>query len=631
MGSGTAKPAASEEGAAGEEQTRRSDQPTESAASAIGFSAPAPSVPREVSGRVLLSGSPAPTEDLPSWVPRRGFRFGRYELLGQLAAGGMAEIYLAREQSSAGGVARYVAVKVIKADSAEPNFLELFQDEGRLGLRLTHPNIAHVYEYGKEASRYFLAMEWVNGKNLSSTVRRLREEGRRLPLPIAVKVVSRVAEALDYAHHAKDERGRTMEVVHRDVSPHNVMLSYDGVVKLLDFGVAKAESRITTTQAGVVRGKFAYMSPQQCLGLPLDGRSDVFSLGTVLYELLTGEPLFDRETEFQTMKAIIDGEVPPVQTADRYVPDALAAIVERAMEKEPDDRFATAGEFHEALERFLADTGEVVPSHRIAEALKDVWDEETTNGPELLTDTPLLDHLATKASLAAAQQRSGERPKVVMPEDLRPKPRRRSVPLVLVGLLFVAGAGIAMAWRVASEEPEEAQPTAPPSGEPPSTAAPAEAVPTTAELDITTRPEGASVTVGGTLRGVSPLHLRELEAGEVNLRLELEGHEPRDETVTLSAGESRDFNHTFEPLATETPASEPRAAATPPASVAINTRPWSRVFHGGRLLGTTPIARARVPSGSVRLRLVDAQGNTHRRSVRLRPGQHQSLFYDLSE
>src|SRR5690606_7420670 len=181
------------------------------------------------------------------------------------------------------------------------------------------------------------------------------------------KVIALIAQALDHAHAAKDEDGRPLGIVHRDVTPDNLMISYDGSVKLLDFGIAKADARAHKTQAGVVKGKFAYMAPEQCRAKELDHRVDVFALGVCLYEALTGRPLYRRETEFETMEAIVRGPVPKLADRMSDPPAELEAIVARCLAKDPNERFASAGELEEALERFLASRNEVVSARRIQE------------------------------------------------------------------------------------------------------------------------------------------------------------------------------------------------------------------------------------------------------------------------
>ncbi len=301
--------------------------------------------------------------------------FGRYEILGRIASGGMAEIYLARDPLGQTMVKHLVIKRVLPHMADNDEFIEMFLDEGRIANRLYHPNVCHVYESGEVDGSYFMAMEWVHGPPLRRVIRRANERGR-VPLPIAAKIVSHIAEALHYAHDAKGEGGVPLHIVHRDVSPHNIMLSWTGAVKLLDFGIAKAATQSAHTQAGVVKGKYSYMSPEQCRSEEVDRRADVFALGICLYEVLTGRPLYHRDTVLNTMQAIVYDEVPSVRAVDETLPHEIDRIVQKALQKDPATRFQSAGEMHDALERFLAMRGEIVDATRIADLLGTLFDED---------------------------------------------------------------------------------------------------------------------------------------------------------------------------------------------------------------------------------------------------------------
>jgi serine/threonine-protein kinase len=226
-------------------------------------------------------------------------RIGRYEVLGRIAVGGMAEIYLAREDAP--GASRILVVKVVRPQLADDtDFGDMFLHEGRVALALKHPSICHTYEFGVDGRRYFMAMEYVHGVTLREAMRRAASRGERLPPPVALKIVAHVAEALDSAHRTRDHAGR-MGVVHRDVTPQNIMIGFDGVVKLLDFGIAQAQGDPTRGGQTRLEGKLAYLAPEQIRKKRVDGRSDIFSLGVCLYEVLTGRPLFKRKTDLDTL------------------------------------------------------------------------------------------------------------------------------------------------------------------------------------------------------------------------------------------------------------------------------------------------------------------------------------------
>lgn len=281
----------------------------------------------------------------------QGMRIGRYEVIRRIAVGGMAEIYLATD-SAVASVNRTVVVKcILPSISSDPSFVELFLDEIRIVARLSHQNIAHVYDFGEINGLYFIAMEYIDGLHVSQLVRGLYPD--LMPIEHAVKIGSIVAEALYHAHNLTDEDGRRLGIIHRDVSPENIMISQDGQVKLVDFGVARAKDQVHHTQVGILRGKAAYLSPEQCMGMPFDHRVDVFSLGTVLHEMLCGRRLFKRETDFKTMQAVCKGSIVPPSRVRPGVSQRLDEIVLRALSRDASDRYQQADELSVDLEQVL--------------------------------------------------------------------------------------------------------------------------------------------------------------------------------------------------------------------------------------------------------------------------------------
>lgn len=275
--------------------------------------------------------------------------FGPYDLLERVNVGGMAEVFRAVERTSG----RVVALKrILPGASEDDEFIEMFLDESRIASSLDHPNIAKIFDVGQLGSTHYLAIEYVNGKDLRTILDRARTAREPLPLEFVVYVIASVASGLDYAHQRRDSRGRPLNLVHRDVSPQNVLVSFDGDVKLIDFGIAKAAGRLTRTEAGSIKGKFGYMSPEQVRGLPVDRRSDVFSLGICLWELLTLERLFEGPNEILVMEKIRNATVPAVSGKNPSVPSELERIVFKALAKEVGERYAAASELHADLEAF---------------------------------------------------------------------------------------------------------------------------------------------------------------------------------------------------------------------------------------------------------------------------------------
>jgi serine/threonine-protein kinase len=278
---------------------------------------------------------------------REPLPFGRYWLLDRVAVGGMAEVFVAVRRDEPGG--RPLAVKRMLPTLAEdPELVTMFLDEARLVAQLDHPAIVPILELGKVGEGYFIAMEYVAGRDLRALSARLRARGERLPVPLVAYVGWRVADALDHAHRKRGADGAPLRVVHRDVSPANVLLGFDGSVKVIDFGIAEASIR-TRERAGVLRGKFAYMSPEMVRGLPVDRRSDVFGLGIVLHELLTGERLFAAPSELAVMEKVRAAAVPSPTARNPAVPEALSAVVLRALAPEPEARWGSAAELRDAL------------------------------------------------------------------------------------------------------------------------------------------------------------------------------------------------------------------------------------------------------------------------------------------
>ena len=583
--------------------------------------------------------------------------YGRFEILGRIAFGGMAEIFLGRETTSV-GAARYLVIKRILPHVADDDqFVEMFLDEARLAIQLNHPSICHIYEFGELEESYFIAMEWVNGVPLGKLIRKARAIGGVRPELVA-RVIAQIAEALHYAHRAKDALGRPMEIVHRDVSPHNIMVGYDGQVKLLDFGIAKAATHSSKTEAGVVKGKFSYMAPEQCLGKPLDGRVDVFALGICLYECLTGHALYHKENEYETMRAVINDPPPSIRDVDPDLPAELDAIVKRALAKDVADRYASAAQMQEALEHWLVESRKFVNAASVAVVMEELYEHQIKRGP-LVDSTPfgqsfsrpkkdrsgpnaagsLSDPLAaalSDPSVGALSQPTATGAQVVPPARRSPATLLAIAAVILsVGL----GAGYALFYRpqapprVAAAEPTDSPlvepPIEPPVApvEPPTVVAdppPQPEGPRVGSVRIDSTPSGANVSIGGsTFDGTTPLTLPVLQPGIHHVVVTRSGYRSWEGDVEIEAGREASVVATLVPVT--------RAPVAPPGHLSINTRPWSKVYVGSHLLGTTPIAEVQVTSGNVRLRLVDRDGNTHTKNVRVAPGATERVFYELGQ
>jgi len=282
--------------------------------------------------------------------------YGPYQLLERVARGGMAEVFRAK-RSGIEGFEKILAVKRILAHlSDNKEFVDMFVNEAKLVAGLTHTNIVQILDLGRLETSYYIAMEYVHGRDLRTIQKRSMDRELPIPIDLCAYVVSNVCAALEYAHRKKDEAGRPLEIVHRDISPQNILISFEGAVKLTDFGIAKAAAKASTTDKGTLRGKLLFMSPEQAWGRPMDRRADVFSLGIVFYELLAGEKPFVGAGEISVLEMVRQSELRPLRSLKPEVPELLERVVMKALERDPDDRYQDAGDMHRDLEQMLSKT-----------------------------------------------------------------------------------------------------------------------------------------------------------------------------------------------------------------------------------------------------------------------------------
>ena len=283
-----------------------------------------------------------------------GARFAeRYQLLDRLGVGGMAEVWRARVVGAEGFRRMVVVKKILPEYTTNREFVEMFIDEAKIACQLSHPNIAQIYELGQEDGEYSIAMEYVDGPDLETVFERARTKGPKLTPSLAAYVVEQLCEGLDHAHRKTDERGQPLYIIHRDVTPHNVLVSYEGHVKIIDFGIAKAAAKTNVTRVGYMKGKPGYIAPEQALGMRLDHRVDVFAAGILLYELLTHRRLFSDSASAQEFKKLARFDVKPLLRWQLKLPSALRALTTRALQVRPEDRLPTAGDLAAGLREFL--------------------------------------------------------------------------------------------------------------------------------------------------------------------------------------------------------------------------------------------------------------------------------------
>ncbi len=369
---------------------------------------------------------------------------GKYELIKRIAVGGMSEIFLA-SQRGLDGFERAVIVKCIREDlDTDEEVKQMFLDEARIAACLKHPNIVHLYDVGRIDEAAYLAMEYVFGRDLLEIGMRLRLQRKDFPLPVLIKIICDVLAGLHYAHFVAEFEDQPLRVIHRDVSPQNILVSFDGVAKLVDFGIAKASARLSETRAGILKGKYAYMSPEQVRGKPLDHRSDQFSLAVVLYEALTGTRLFQRDTDYSTMEAVDRCDIPPLRVLRRDVPRRLARVLRKAMQRNPKRRFATCRDMERALHRLLRGSA-VEKTERVATFLRHLFTDELKLRERAIADSDgrrhdllvssgfeMLEEKSTQIGLPPEAPLAQQRYKQILAE-------REGVPTVTGAPIFSAG------------------------------------------------------------------------------------------------------------------------------------------------------------------------------------------------
>jgi serine/threonine protein kinase len=306
---------------------------------------------------------------------------GKYEILRQITTGGMAEVYLAR-QRGIGGFSKLAILKLVRSDLADDqDFVNMFLQEARLTASLDHPGIGQVFDLGEVGGRIFLAMEFIQGETLRLVTRTCKERSVPFPLPYILFIACRVCEALEYIHR------HDPPVIHRDISPQNIMLSYNGAVKLIDFGVAKSLDWANgeATAHGILKGKIGYMAPEQIRGEPVTPASDIFSFGVVLWEILAGRRLFRRPDNLQTLQAVLQDEIPALRSLRSDIPPALEQCLARALSRSPQDRIASAAQMLNTLEEIIAANSLGANQSQLGQFLRKLLPERLATQQRLLS------------------------------------------------------------------------------------------------------------------------------------------------------------------------------------------------------------------------------------------------------
>lgn len=313
--------------------------------------------------------------------------FGKYLLLERLAAGGMAEVFLAKSQG-ASGVSKFLAVKrILPQYSENEEFIQMFKEEAKIAVNLNHSNVVSIFDFGMENKQFYLAMEFVEGQNLRQILNHIKKENKHFSIDQIVYMIKEAAAGLDHAHRCLDgTTGKSLNIIHRDISPQNIMVSFEGEVKIVDFGIAKAESQMENTRAGTIKGKFGYMSPEQADGLPIDLRTDVFSLGIVLWELLANERLFTASSEAATLRKIRECQIPSIRKLNPAIPIELERIVNKSLTKDRSLRYASAAHLHKDLNLFLNTQYPAFSTHEFSHFMKSSFAQMYLDNRKKLTE-----------------------------------------------------------------------------------------------------------------------------------------------------------------------------------------------------------------------------------------------------
>ena len=470
-------------------------------------------------------------------------RIGRYEVLGQLATGGMAEILLARLEGPSDFRRAVVIKRILRQYAQTSSFVAMFLDEARIIAKIRHPNVVQVHELGEHEGDVFLVLEYVAGENLSSVLKRATSENEKLTPALVAHVVAEACAGLHAAHELVSDTGKVQNLVHRDVSPQNVFVAYDGHVKLLDFGVALTDERSARTEVGDVKGKFEYMSPEQVNGEPLDRRSDIFAMGVVLYELGTGRRLFKRTSHAKTLGAILkEPVIPPSRLVDGF-PAALEAVVMRALSKKPEDRYATAAEMRKELLEIARELSSPVES--LAERMQRLFPERIAEKNELLRKVRDGDPVAhmpegeveevVRVPMADAGAELGA------PVSVKAASSARLLWLgAAIGLLVVVTAAIGLGIRARGTTTRTETPPTEATTRSEATAASASASSSVSDatvlVHVESRPPGAHVLRGGADQGMTPLDLRLRKGGAaIDIELRATGFAPLVQSVVPDA------------------------------------------------------------------------------------------------
>lgn len=525
--------------------------------------------------------------------------FGKYYLVDRIATGGMAEIFKAKSFSTAGFEKIQVIKRILSHLSDNDEFVTMFIDEAKISVSLQHANIVQIYDFGKIRENYFIAMEWIDGKDVKMILRKLAERRKLLPEEFAVFIAHEVAKGLDYAHGKTNLQGSPLGIVHRDMSPSNVLVSYEGEVKIADFGIAKAEMSQYDTKDGVLKGKFEYMSPEQARGEQVSQQSDIFSAGIILYEMLTGRRLFKTDSEIKTLEKIKKVDIKPPSALNPNIPQRLDDLVMKALTSKTEDRFRDAREYQHALLEYMYPSTPPVIQRSLSVFMEELFVQEKTEEIERLEAGSLiaveLHNRAPEMELQPDWEEGSTNGTGTLTHAEPPSKAPYVIALLSIVLLVTVIAAF-MTERLLREPPPE---------------------PTVEVREVTVEKTTGSVVfrvntlaqvyVGEELVGEGEkIPVKELAPGEMTFRIVAEGYEETTETLDIEAGDKTILTVDLKPDSSAapqtTPVKTPVKDPSPPPSnapqVKFTSQPaGAQVYLDNSLIGRTPMTWTKGTAG----------------------------------
>jgi len=568
-------------------------------------------------------------------TPFQPISFGRYFLIDKIAVGGMAEVFKAKSFSHGGFEKLLVIKRILQHLSDNEEFVDMFIDEAKISVELQHPNIVQIYDFGRIQENYFIAMECVEGKDIKDILRKLAEKRKLLPTEYSVYIAHEMCKGLDYAHKRTDMQGSPLGIIHRDVSPSNILVSYSGEVKVADFGIAKAQISAYNTKGGVLKGKFEYMSPEQASGQTLNHQADIFATGIILHEMLTGRRLFKTDSDVKTLEKIKAADVELPSKLNPGVPKRLDEIVMRALAVDRTDRFEDARDLQSALLEFMYPATPDLTRENLGHFLTELFSAEIRkerdrleSGTKVAAD--LREH-APEIDLDAEWEESPG-----SGQTLHIKPSRTPLFAALIAL-FALGAGLVwvatqQTQPVVTEEPVTLEPDL------------------SASLHLQIEPDiNAVITIDGTVigQGVQVIHANLIVGQEFELKVTAEGYQTYTERYTVASQERLRLPITMLPLppapppapariVNPTPAPEaevptPPATTQPatPGKLNVNVRGgWAEVYIDGQRIDTTPLYHHALSAGPHTIEIVHgATGERQSRQITIFPNQTSRITF----